>query len=721
MKISPNSYFILFLHPIIYNYMSIVQRIRDKYAAIVIAVIALSLIAFILMDAFVGRSKGAFFQNSSTVAKINDKKVDISVFREKIDLQEQQYQMSGMKVDDAMRQQIMQAIWDQVVNETLINTECEKLGIEITPKELSGILFGKNPPDFMQREFVDKATGQYDIEKAKQYFTTIKKRSNDPQAQLFMQVYIEPLMQNVLYQKYVSLFAQAAYIPKWLNEKQIADNGAVASASIVQIPYNTISDSIINISEDDIKKYLVDHKKEYTQDQANRSIAYVFFGAAPTSSDSAVIFTQIKDNKAVFDTTSNMQDFLNQVGTETKFYDEYISKAKIQMPAIQKDSIEKGKTIIGPYIDGKNYVLARVLGVKNIPDSVKCRHILIATHDPQSGQPIIEDSIAKKRIDSIATAIKAGAKFDEMAKQFSDDPGSKDKGGVYDYFTQGQMVKEFNNFCFEGYTGDKGVIKTDYGYHYVEILDQKNIGPAYKIAYLSKTIEASPETINNANNAAAQFAGQSTTTEAFDDNVKKLNKIKLIAQDIHENDYTIQNIGANRTLVKWIYEHKVGDVSEPFSVEDKYIVATVIQADEDGTMSVSKAKLLIEPILKNKKKAEKIISKINKNMNLESIATQFGRQVNKIDSINFSAAIMPNMGIEPKVCGAVFNKNWKGKISDPIAGNSGVFLIRTETINAHAVMDASSQQAQLKSTAIYRTAESLRKAATIKDYRVKFY
>lgn len=701
--------------------MSVIQRIRDKYAAIVIAVIALSLIAFILMDAFVGRSRGAFFQNSSTIAKINGQSIDVNIFREKVDLQEQQYQMSNIKIDDAMRQQIMQAIWDQLVNETLINTECEKLGIEITSKELSNILFGKNPPEFMQREFTDKSTGQYDVERAKQSFAALKKRSNDPQAQLFMQVYVEPLMQNILYQKYVSLFAQAAYIPKWLNEKQIADNGAIASASIIQIPYNTISDSAVQVSEGEIKEYLNNHKNEYIQDQTSRSIAYVFFGAAPTSQDSASIVTQIKDNRATFDTTSSMQDFLNQVGTATPFYDGYISKANIQMPAAQKDSIEKGKTIVGPYVDGKNYVLARVLGVKNIPDSVKCRHILIATHDPQSGQPIIEDSIAKKRIDSIAIAIKNGAKFDEMAKQYSDDPGSKDKGGVYDYFSQGQMVKEFNNFCFEGHTGDKNVIKTDYGYHYIEILDQKNIGMAYKIAYLSKTIEASPETINAANSAAAQFAAQSTTVQAFDDNIKKSNQIKLIVQEIHENDYAVQNLGANRGLVKWIYEHNIGDVSEPFSIGDKYIVATIIQTEEEGKMSIAKARPIIEPIVKNKKRAEKIINQINKNTNLESIATQFGKQVNKVDSINFSAAIIPNMGIEPKVCGAVFNKNWKGKISDPIAGNAGVFLVHTENISAQPVMDANSQQAQLKSTAIYRTAESLRKAATIKDYRAKFY
>ena len=700
--------------------MSIIQHIREKYAAVIIVAIAISLIAFILMDAFVGRGRGSGAQNSSTIAKINGQKVDVNVFRERLDEQEQQYQQSGMKIDDAMRQQIMQATWSQLIDETLVNTACEQLGIQISAKELSDALFGKNPPQFMLQSFTDKATGQYDAGKAREYFAAIKKRSNDPKVQM-TQMYIDRYIQELMSQKYVSLFAQAAYIPKWLNEKQMADNGAMAKVSLVQIPYSTISDSAVHVSDDDIKKYINDHKKEYTQDEALRSIAYIFFNAAPTAADSATALEQIKTNAAAFSTTTNMQDFLNQVGTEKSFYDGYMSKAHIQMPAPQKDSVEKGKTIIGPYIDGKNYVLARVLGNKNIPDSVKCRHILIATKDLQSGQPTMEDSTAKKRIDSIATAIKAGASFEAMAKQYSDDPGSKDKGGVYDYFPQGQMVSSFNSFCFEGHTNDKGVVKTEYGYHYIEVLDQKNIGPAYKIAYLSKPIDASQETINNANNAAAQFSGESRTMQAFEDNIKKANRFKLIAQDIHENDYTIPNLGASRSLVKWVYEHNIGDVSEPFAVEDKYIVAAIVGVEEEGTLSVSKAKPILEPILRNQKKAEKIKNKINKTASLEAIATQFGKQVMQADSISFSSAIIPNMGMEPKVCGAAFNKTWKGKVSEPITGNAGVFVLRTENISAQPVMNAASQQMQLKSNAAYRTIEALRKAATIKDYRVKFY
>lgn len=700
--------------------MSIIQHIREKYAAVIIVAIAVSLIAFILMDAFVGRGRGSGTQNSSTIAKINGQKVDINVFRERLDEQEQQYQQSGMKVDDALRQQIMQATWSQLIDERLMNAACEQLGMQITAKELSDALFGKNPPQFMLQSFTDKATGQYDATKAREYFAAIKNRSSDSRAQM-AQVYIDRYIQELMFQKYISLFAQAAYIPKWLSEKQMVDNGAIAKVSLVQIPYSIMPDSAVRVSDDDIKKYINEHKKEYIQDEMLRSIAYTYFSAAPTKADSAAALEQVKINAATFSTIANIQDFLNQVGTEKSFYDGYIGKQRVQMPLLQKDSIEKGKTIVGPYVDGKSYVLARVLGNKNIPDSVKCRHILIATRDLQTGQLIVEDSIAKKRIDSIAMAIKTGASFDAMAKMYSNDLGSKDKGGVYDYFSQGQMTPSFNSFCFEGRTNDKGVIKTEYGYHYIEVLDQKNIGPAYKIAYLSKPIDASQETINNANNAAAQFSGESRTMQAFENSIKKANRLKLIAQDIREIDYTIPNLGASRSLIKWVYEHGVGEVSEPFAVEDKYIVAAIIGIEKEGTMSVAKLKPMLEPILRNQKKAEKIKNKIDKITSLEAVAASFGMQITQADSINFASTIIPNIGVEPKVCGAVFNKAWKGKASEPITGNTGVFVIRTENISAQPVMNVSNQQMQLKSNAAYRTIEALRKSAIIKDYRSKFY
>jgi len=157
------------------------------------------------------------------------------------------------------------------------------------------------------------------------------------------------------------------------------------------------------------------------------------------------------------------------VGSEQPYFDGYVGKSRIQVP--NKDSIfalPKGG-IFGPYQDAGNYTVAKLIDVKTLPDSVHARHILVATVDPRSGQPIMEDSLAKKKIDSIKNLIDKGARFDSLAAKLSDDQGSKEKGGDLGYFAGGRMVKEFDDYCFAGKTGDKKIVKTQFGYHYIEI------------------------------------------------------------------------------------------------------------------------------------------------------------------------------------------------------------------------------------------------------------
>ncbi|MCH5690506.1 peptidyl-prolyl cis-trans isomerase [Niabella sp. W65] len=208
-----------------------------------------------------------------------------------------------------------------------------------------------------------------------------------------------------------------------------------------------------------------------------------------------------------------MKDYLMTQGINT-YYDGFISGNRIQVP--MKDSIFKVGVgnIYGPYLDGGSYTLAKIIATRSIPDTVKIRHILIGTvqADPQTGQqiPIRDTATAKKLADSVALAIRNGANFDSMVIKFSNDQGSVNNGGVYDNVPSGEMVPAFNDFIFGNPVGSKGVVKTDYGYHYIEILSQKGSATGYKIAYINKPIEASEETDRVANEAATKFASEAT-------------------------------------------------------------------------------------------------------------------------------------------------------------------------------------------------------------------
>jgi peptidyl-prolyl cis-trans isomerase D len=626
--------------------MSVIQRIRDKGAWIVFGIIALALIAFILQDGV--RRGGRTFSNTDAIGKINGQKISKADFDEKVQLQEQMYAGQG-----AQREQILSSVWNQEIEMAVLGQEYEKLGLRVGQKELADILYGPNSP--LKSQFTDPKTGEFMAENARQTMAQVKKSKNTEQQKMINTVFIDPAIQQTLRTKYQNLLIQAAYVPKWLLEKQQADNNAIASFSYVYVPYASISDSTSKVSDDEIEAYVKKHKSEFTKTEETRNISYVSFSAAPSAADSAATLNQVLAVKNEFATATDNQAFLTKASSEMPYYDSYFSKSRMQQA--NKDTLVKipAGQLYGPYMDGPNYVIAKMIGSKQWPDSAKVRHILIGTVTPQ-GQQIRPDSVAKKLADSVETAIKGGADFNALVQKYSDDQGSKDKAGVYE-IPQGQMVIPFNDFAFDKPVGSKGIVKTDFGYHYMEVLEHKGNNPVYKLAYLAKAINASAETENAANTAAAQFAVSSKSSKEFNNNVVKGNIPMVSATDIKQNDFIVQGVGSSRQLVRWIYENGVGDVSDPVQVGDKYIVAMVSAVNKAGLATAAEARPMVENIVRNEKKAKIIIDTKFKGNTLESYSAASGAPVLHADSLSFAAPFISGIGSEPKVVGAVFNKS----------------------------------------------------------------
>jgi peptidyl-prolyl cis-trans isomerase D len=712
--------------------MSVIQQIRDKAAWLVFGLIALSLVGFLLMDAFVGRSR-FFGGNSTTIGSVNGEKLDYVKFDRMVSDQEEAYKAKGYPVNDITQQNIKDGVWKQFIEESVLSDADKQLGLEISDKELNDMLVGQNAIPEIKQSFTDPKTGIFDGQAAASTINQLRtiyknNRKTDKsydEAKRFFEEGIPQIVRSRQKDKYLSLVATSVYVPKWMIEKMNADNSQVAAISYVDVPYSTIADSTIKISDDEIKEYVDKHKDQYKQ-QETRSIAYVSFNAAPTAGDSANILQQLLNLKNDFAASKDAEAFLARNGSEISYYDNYLAKSKIQVPKKDSILILPNGGLYGPYLDGSNYVIAKKIDEKNMPDSVRARHILVATIDQKTGQPTMEDSVAIKKIDSIKNLIDKGASFDSLAAKLSDDQSSRIKGGDLGYFTQGQMVKEFDNFCFTGKKGDKKIIKSQFGYHYIEILDQKAFEPAFKIAYLAKKIEASQETDQNASGLANQFAGESRSQKAFDDNIQKLKLQKLFALDIKPVDYNIQGIGVSRQFVRWIYDASLGDVSEPNGIGDKYLVALVTEINKEGTMSVAKARPLVEPVLRNKKKADLIFKKIGNPPSLEAAASLSTQKIQQADSIGFSSPYIPVIGQESRVVGSAFDKQLQSKpVSPPIEGNGGVFVIKVLHLiakpNSSDPEELRRNQQQIQqSMATQQVIAVLTKAADIKDNRGKF-
>jgi peptidyl-prolyl cis-trans isomerase D len=715
--------------------MSIIQDIRDKYAKVAVVAIALALIGFILTDYFSGRGRGGGGRPSSSIGSVNGKSINADAFNRKVDQMQANMQNQGYPASMATSQ-ALGTVWEQEINSMLMAGEVDKLGMAIGKKELGDILYGPNAPADLRQQLTDE--NGYDPIRAKQKVDQMLKNKETPQEQKDgFNAYVEQLKQQRLTEKYISLLVNSTNYPRWFLEKQNADNSQIAKVSLVRESYMSIPDSTVKIEDKEIADYINKHKDDFKQEES-RSIAYVTFNASPTAGDSAAVMNELIKLKPEFDTTADAAGFLAKNGAA--FSEIYVNDTQMQVSA--KENIQRlaKNEVYGPYLDGGSYVLAKMIDTKILPDSVRCRHILLGVTD-RSGQPIMPDSVAKAKVDSIETAIKNGANFDTLETKYTTDQAAHSTKGVMTFSSmtiQGEgFAKEFGKFIlFDGKPGEKKVIKTEFGWHYIEILAFIKPQPAWQVAYLTQEILASPETDNKALEEANQFAGDSRDAKGFDEQFEKTQKpkgrVKGIAQGIRPIDAQISGLGFSRQLVREIYKASGGEVLKPERINDNYVVAAVTAVLKEGTMSPAAARQQVEPILRNKKKADLLKKKIGTITTLEAAAASLGgKQIEVVDSVRINST--STLGYEPKISGAAFNPDVKGKvIPEAIAGVNGVYVVRVESVSAtpNTAGDVTEQRKNLymqtkqyinNPQAPAYPVNALRKAATIKDKRSERY
>jgi peptidyl-prolyl cis-trans isomerase D len=538
-----------------------------------------------------------------------------------------------------------------------------------------------------------------------------------------------------LYTKYTSMIAGSIYQPKWLAKQTEEAKDNFAKISYVAVPYTTISDSAVKVSDDDIKGYLDKNKARYTQD-GGMMISYVLFSAAANAADSARIKQTLEELKPQFAADSNAKFFLGKNSSSIPFFEGYTPKSQIKVPNAAAITELPDGGVFGPYEDAKNYVLAKKIATKILPDSIKCRHILLGTMDPQTQQPLMEDSTAHRLADSISVAIKGGADFNALDQKYSTDQAAKKENGVmtFDLMTiQGEnFAKEFGDFLMNDKGETKKVVKTQFGWHYIEILEKKDFQPAYKIAYMAREIAPSDQTINAANTAAIKLSGTAKDEKSFNEYIAKngLNKI-TVPNLVKENDFQLGGLQDARPIVRWAFDAQQGAVSEPFTVKDDFVVAILDRRVKEGIPDGQTARPMVESVIRNLKKSEEIKKKLNNPATLEAAATAYNLQVlntGEDSTLTFDAQIINGIGNEPKVAGAAFDKNFQTKVSPPIAGNTGVFVIKVNSVSAKTPLapELLSQQRQQEysrnlQSALGQSFNSLKKMTKVKDLRSKFF
>ena len=530
----------------------------------------------------------------------------------------------------------------------------------------------------------------------------------------------------------------------------------MAKVSYVKHPYTNIPDSAVTVTDKEIEDYVNQHKELYKQEES-RSIAFVLFDAAATAEDSAQLRTQLIGLKEEFATDTLPARFLSGRGSATSYLDEYVPKSEIQSAALDSIIAIPKNAVYGPYLEQHTYVLAKKKQrKKRLADSVYCRHILIRTQGPGA----VPDTIASKRIDSVITAIKGGASFVKVMKQVSMDSvaNAQDSLGIMKFafkdITNAQAFdQDFAKYIlFDGTKGQREKVKTQFGYHYIEIVDQKNIQPYYKFAFFSKNILASKETERRASEEASKFSNEARDLKSFEAAIAKSNGKykKLEATNIRPNDISIKEIDAIygpaiggrgkaipcRTLIKDIYEADKGEVLKQEKVGDpkvgnKQVIAVVTDILKEGTQPVHVARVgtaqtpSVDRVLKDKKKAEQIKKMIGSVTTLEAAAAALKDSIVTADSVRFMGA---GGLVDPKVLGAIFNNANKGKVvPEPIAGNDAVYVVRVDELTTTPIAaEIERQKENLRNNGRQRQqfnnpVSILKKTAKIRDNRKNIY
>lgn len=716
--------------------MAIIQKIRDKYAKVAGGVIVLALVGFVLMDATSGGRGGGLFGPSSTVAKIDGNKIDVTDYDRAVSAQEEQMRAQNRPMDENATAQLRDQVLNQMVMDKLTAELNEKLGISVSDIELKEMLNPANPDPMVRQAFTNPQTGEY---MADQVASTIAQfeKTKDPKMKAQWESFRSSLIASKIQAKLNGLLTGSLYTPKFVLDDLNEGRTNAANISFVNLPYTLISDDKVKVTDEDINKYVAANKKMFEVKEPNRSIDYIAFDIKPSAEDSTRVRTQLEELKEKLATTTDIDNFV-KVNSSVPVPVAYQSEEAInQMPVADQIKTAPIDAIVGPFAYGQDMALAKVMERATLPDTVKVRHILVATK--QGGQNVRTDAQAQARVDSMLALEKSGVPFDSLIKTFSDDNIAQNPTGEYELplSQRSGFTKEFGDFAFSGAgAGSSKVVKvesTNYsGLHYIQIIKKsdKNVNST-KIAYVIKPVVIDNSTYNKAYAAASAFATKVANAPAnFAKEAAASGLVVQSAQGLNRNSSLVQGVGASGELVKWAYEAKAGAASPIFNVgANKIVVAKLSEINEPGILKPAGAmKTSIENIIRQQKKAQLLIDANKQKTSLADIATANQVEVATADSITFSAPMIQGLGNEPKVLGYTFFKGFKeGTLSPGIAGFSGVQFI---TVNQRYAkpgmgrdlkMERQMSEAMLKSRAAQMILEGLRQSVKFEDLRYKLY
>ncbi|NHM01695.1 peptidylprolyl isomerase [Flavobacterium difficile] len=701
--------------------MAILSKIRQR-SILLVLIIALALFSFVLADVI---KSGAFGGNSNDIGSINGTEFEYQEFMNKVaNVEKQQQGISGT--------QALNSVWEQEVRKALLTEQYDKIGLLLGKEQLMTVI--KTNPQLSQDPRFLNAAGKFDDNKFAEYINSLQ---SNPDQTLWSQwksyeLQIEDFAKEQIYN---TLIKSSVYTTKVEGKLKYERDNNKVDFDYVALAFSTVNDDQVKVTDEEMIAFMKKNPKKYKSDNS-RTVEFVLVENKPSKADEAVMKSKIdgfingkielkngvNDTIPSFKSATNLANYVNKY-SEIKFDSTYVAKKDINPQfAEQLYALAPGQ-VFGPYTDNGYSKLSRVAGRKS-GSSAKVSHILIAYKGAMQAAPTVKltKEEAKAKAEGLLAQVNANpSSMAMLAMVNSDDQGSKQNGGVYDNVTPKQMVKSFDDFLFGNPVGKTGVVETDFGFHVMKV-DAKY--DAVLLATVALKVQPSEQTEDANYNKALKVESDATANGL--EKAAKAAGLKIApVTSFRAYDETVSNLGVQRQIVTWAFNNdsNINDVKRFDIANVGFAIVKLKAKNDEGLLPLDQAKQIVEPLIKNEKKAA-ILKKKMTGATLEAVSKATGSSISPAVGATMASPVVPNLGYEPKVVGTALGLA-SGKTSKVIEGNSGLFMVRTKAVTkAAAVKDYKSQidqiNQQTKGSAPFRVIQSLKDKADIVDNRGKF-
>ena len=605
-------------------------------------------------------------------------------------------------------------VWNDLATDVVLADEFAATGITVTDEEYQEMLFGDIDSGYLSRAFYSNGPAKENwVNNFKAMLTT------EAGKKTFVR-YKNVIISKRKREKFEALINKGVYANSLEGKYDYLHANNKSEFKYVVKLFKNIPDSAVNVTDSDVMAYYNVHKsdKEYEQKNEGRDITLIKipFGASVEDIDA-----MNRDLQELKDSWSNFEDKKAFAESDLSGTVTSVRKSMVETNADESSFFDvKVGSMVGPYSKGDKMIVANVLDRTMVPDTAaSVRHILLQAKDVNDAAEMAK---LNAKADSLVRVIKGGQDFGALAARYSDDPGSKSNGGVYEFFPQGQMVKPFNDFSFNRRVGSIGSVETSYGVHVIEVLDRRYKVEEAEVALITRQIAASDSTRRSAYTEAIEFAVSHDTKDEIVAAAEEAGFVTSEAVNIIRGAKSLSGIRNASDIVNWVYTAEEGDISYPIKTEKQYVIAVVDMIKKKGEPQFAAVEDQMKSGALKQAKGELYAELMNGN-NLEEIAEAINEPVRTAFNANMKTAAVSGSGAgaEPTVVGSSFSIP-EGNMSNPIIGESGVWVIAPETVTpAEEKTDFLEEQTALvtraKSGLSIAVTNGMNEAAGVEDNR----